>query len=316
MSDKRVPRWTPKELSENSESRLILSCIDGESTIEELATLLDQRPEAIAAALEGLVKLGAIAFAATSSSVEEPKKVAAAGEESVEMSPELQEKVRGLYDRLNELDHYALLGVAATSDEKDVKRAYFALAKDFHPDRYFRKNLGSYKKRLEAIFARMTQANDTLSNRARRAEYDRHLTQLLKMKSMRRLALQNEERGQWQAAAEIWTRIAEALPSEADPHHRMARAWLLAGTDYPKAMQAISQAIELDPNRAAYRLTLVHALLSEQHDEAALAELQIAAQLEPENNEVAMLLADVRARLDASGRRWSLSGYEPIAPTD
>jgi curved DNA-binding protein CbpA len=74
-----------------------------------------------------------------------------------------------------ELDHYTLLGVDATADKNAVKRAYFKLAARFHPDRHFRKKLGSFKPRLEAFFSRLTIAQETLGNDATRAEYDGYL---------------------------------------------------------------------------------------------------------------------------------------------
>jgi curved DNA-binding protein CbpA len=73
------------------------------------------------------------------------------------------------------LDHYVVLGVEAGADKSAVKRAYFKLAARFHPDRHFRKKLGSFKPRLEAFFSRLTIAQETLTNDAARAEYDGYL---------------------------------------------------------------------------------------------------------------------------------------------
>jgi curved DNA-binding protein CbpA len=80
-----------------------------------------------------------------------------------------------LYRSLGRADHYELLGVERDADRKALKRAYFELASKLHPDRYFRKKLGSFKLRMEAIFSRMTQAHDTLGNPQKRQEYDAYL---------------------------------------------------------------------------------------------------------------------------------------------
>jgi curved DNA-binding protein CbpA len=95
--------------------------------------------------------------------------------EDVDLELDLREHVLSLYLNLEQLDHYTLLGIAADADRKGVKRAYYELAARFHPDKYFRKRLGSYKVKMEAIFARTTLAHDTLSDRARRVEYDAYL---------------------------------------------------------------------------------------------------------------------------------------------
>jgi tetratricopeptide (TPR) repeat protein len=98
--------------------------------------------------------------------------------EEVDLPRELRLHVLGASAVIDSLDHYEMLAVERTADKKTIKRAYFALAAIFHPDRYFRKTLGSYKLRMEALFARATLAHDSLTNKERRAEYDDYLTDL------------------------------------------------------------------------------------------------------------------------------------------
>lgn len=76
---------------------------------------------------------------------------------------------------MGQSDHYAMLGVERSADKKTIKRAYFDLAAKLHPDRYFRKKLGSFRLRMEAVFARVTVAHDTLTVVDKRAEYDAYL---------------------------------------------------------------------------------------------------------------------------------------------
>lgn len=294
MTDPRIPTWAIPELS-SPDARLVLSRVDGAATVDEVAASIGKRPEEVARVLDALARVGALTLRSPPPEPAAPRSAA----DGLDLPETERSRVATLYDRLHEVDHYAVLGVAATCDEKEIKRAYFVLAKELHPDRYFRKNLGSYKHKLEAIFARLTVANETLTNKARRADYDRALIHALKMRSMRRLALENEANGDWRAAAAIWARITVEYPDEVDPLYRAARACFLAGIEHERAMEAISRAIALDPSRVAYRLTLVHALLAEGREEEAHAELQIAAQIEPDHEEVAGLLSDLRARLDS-----------------
>jgi tetratricopeptide (TPR) repeat protein len=70
------------------------------------------------------------------------------------------------------------LGTPRHADKKAVKAAYFELVNVFHPDRYYRKNLGSFKNKLEKVFARLTVAHDTLTRAESRAEYDAYLAVL------------------------------------------------------------------------------------------------------------------------------------------
>ena len=57
-----------------------------------------------------------------------------------------------------------------TSKKKAVKKAYFALSKEFHPDRYFKKNIAGYKDRLDTIFKKVLEAYEILMDPKLRAE--------------------------------------------------------------------------------------------------------------------------------------------------
>jgi curved DNA-binding protein CbpA len=97
--------------------------------------------------------------------------------EDVDLEPEIRRRVIDAFHDLDRRDHYALLGVEENADRKAIKRAYYDLAATFHPDRYFRKRLGSFKVRMEAVFARLTIAHDTVSDKAKRNEYDVYLSE-------------------------------------------------------------------------------------------------------------------------------------------
>lgn len=105
-------------------------------------------------------------------------------DEPVELTPERKRRILDLYYRLEDLSYYALLGVSDQADKKQIKSAYYLLAPEFHPDTYFRKQLGSYKQKIEAIFTRITLAHDTLTSKQRRAEYDAYLEQTHKNRAM------------------------------------------------------------------------------------------------------------------------------------
>ncbi|MBN2193941.1 MAG: DnaJ domain-containing protein [Polyangiaceae bacterium] len=80
-----------------------------------------------------------------------------------------------LYYRLDLVDHYTLLDVSPQATKQEVKTAYFRFVGTFHPDKYFGKNLGSFKVKLERVFAHLTEAHDTLSRKRTRQDYDDYL---------------------------------------------------------------------------------------------------------------------------------------------
>ena len=55
-------------------------------------------------------------------------------------------------------DPYALLGCRVGADAKDLKRAYFQLSKDIHPDRYYGKRLGTFTARMPVVFEATSRA--------------------------------------------------------------------------------------------------------------------------------------------------------------
>ncbi len=95
--------------------------------------------------------------------------------EDIDLDVDLRRRILDAFHDLDQRDHYALLGVSAIADKKVIKRAYYEHAAAFHPDRYFRKRLGSFKVRMEAVFARLTIAHDTLASKENRDAYDAYL---------------------------------------------------------------------------------------------------------------------------------------------
>ncbi|MBM4384862.1 MAG: DnaJ domain-containing protein [Deltaproteobacteria bacterium] len=82
----------------------------------------------------------------------------------VELQREILEFAKGLGRKYHEI-----LGVAANADTKAVKKAYFALSKKLHPDRYFRRKTGSFGPLIETCFKRLLAAYELLSDPATRA---------------------------------------------------------------------------------------------------------------------------------------------------
>lgn len=117
-------------------------------------------------------------------SVEQPRIVDPELDDGSDLDHERKKRILDLHHALEERSHYDLLGVTSDADKKAIKAAYYALAPDFHPDKYFRKRLGSYKQKIEAIFDRLTLAHDVLTSKQRRAEYDAYLDQSRRNRTM------------------------------------------------------------------------------------------------------------------------------------
>jgi hypothetical protein len=207
VPDARAFRLSPAE-------GFLLSCVDGRTSEDELALVTGKDLGEVRASLAKLESLGLITIedvpvpprtipprpmsnTVASASIDSgrgghrpatagaviltpapprgPTDNVAAMEEDIDLEPKLRMDLLSLHGALDQLDHYALLGLKRDADKQATKRAYYELAARFHPDRYFRKRLGTFKIRLEAVFSRLTLALETLSVPEKRAEYDAYL---------------------------------------------------------------------------------------------------------------------------------------------
>ena len=84
-------------------------------------------------------------------------------DDRLEIDTDVQRRILE-YEASLGLSYHVLLGVPVGAEPKVVKRAYFKLSKEFHPDRYFRKEIGDYGARLDRIFKRILEAHEILSD--------------------------------------------------------------------------------------------------------------------------------------------------------
>ncbi|HEY6877811.1 MAG TPA: DnaJ domain-containing protein [Polyangiales bacterium] len=113
-------------------------------------------------------------------------------DEQVDLPRERRKQVLDLYYRLKDIDYYTLLGVAQGADKKEIRAAYFTLSKAFHPDSMFRKELGTYKAKMTAVFQVLTEAYETLGKKKAREEYDVYLRSTRSVQQAERALATNE----------------------------------------------------------------------------------------------------------------------------
>ncbi len=90
----------------------------------------------------------------------------------LDLTPTQQARIDLLFEGLDSKNYYEILEVKRDTPLKGIKRAYYRLSKEFHPDKFFRRSLGPYKPKLETIFAAINEAYRVLSDDAARDDYD------------------------------------------------------------------------------------------------------------------------------------------------
>lgn len=167
-----VPNLDASRLRLTPEEGRLLASVGRVSRIDEVLKRsgLDE-PRAIAVLLALRAKGAIVPARVVNQSAGPVEPVDAALAEEVDLEPERKREILELDRSMAGLDHFAVLGVKAGAPAAEVKKAYYDASRRFHPDRYFGKNLGSYRARVERIFLRVTEAQEVLTDDTRRAAY-------------------------------------------------------------------------------------------------------------------------------------------------
>jgi tetratricopeptide (TPR) repeat protein len=86
--------------------------------------------------------------------------------------PQAVAEVLSFRDTLPAMTLYQILDIPKTATEEDVKKAYFQMARRFHPDRFDRHIVTEFKAVIDEVFDGITNAYRVLSNKDSRRVYD------------------------------------------------------------------------------------------------------------------------------------------------
>ncbi len=168
-----------REISLDSAGRQMVGLIDGKRTLDQvLKASAENEGEAVrtlyALLCAGLVKVQPGDPVSGTGSVHVPSDASGAPEVGSETVADLPD-VAGIHDlhaTYKKIGYYGVLGVSATATLSEIKSAYYSAAKKYHPDIHFSLADASAKGKLSDIFSYIYEAYATLSDPARRREYD------------------------------------------------------------------------------------------------------------------------------------------------
>jgi curved DNA-binding protein CbpA len=189
------------------------SCIDGVLNVDDIADLTVLEPALVSESIERLISFGLVEWLGRNVSSAPPT---AQLIEDVEIDEGLQEKILQTFKKVDRLNHYELLGVAMNAERAEIRRAYFALSKAFHPDSYYGKRLGSFKAKMEVIFRKVTDAYEVLGRQQKREAYDHYLNRSIVVSSAEQKINRVEERAEAMSKALTRAPIAERQAAPVD----------------------------------------------------------------------------------------------------
>ena len=166
-----VPNLDLSRLQLSAEEGAVLSLVGRVERIDQVLSRSSLGEARTIAVLLALRAKGAIVPARVVPRAQPAPAVDAAMAEEVDLEPERKKEIIELERSLDAMDHFAVLGVKPGASAADVKQAYYNASRRFHPDRYFGKNLGSFRARMERIFRRLTDAHNVLTQPDKREAY-------------------------------------------------------------------------------------------------------------------------------------------------
>jgi len=84
---------------------------------------------------------------------------------------DVRERLAATAASMKKMDYFQILGVAPNAASAELKRAYFGLAKEYHPDKHFGSYSAEVKNLAAEIFDLVSTAHDTLTDDEERQKY-------------------------------------------------------------------------------------------------------------------------------------------------
>ncbi len=179
---------------------------------------------------------------------------------------------------MRRLDYFEILNVKTTATREDVKRAYFGLAKEFHPDKHFDSKSAEVKQLAQQIYDKISAAHDTLADPVERDRYVKELAQGVKRDMGEDVSKILAAEGKFQRGEEM-----------------------MRQRNYPMAVRAFGEAIELYPEEGEFHAWLGWAMfqIDLNQADAAMRAIETAISLNPKLDKAYLFLGYIQK---ATGR--------------
>ena len=236
--------------------------------------------------------------------------------------PEIEICLEDYLERVEKAETlYDVLAINTTASAGDIKNAYFAMAKLFHPDRFHREEVAKLR-RIQVAFTEIARAYETLKTPETRETYNFKMRKELEYREKRRAAGQadattvednkaeqglgsfeqameaiNEE--EFAAAAGHLARAVHYSPQNALYHAYFGYALSNLEKQQHKAEASLQTAVKMDPKNPKIRMMLVEFFIDMKMAKRAVGELNRFLEIVPGNKEAEKLLAQLQSPADA-----------------
>jgi tetratricopeptide (TPR) repeat protein len=238
----------------------------------------------------------------------------------------LRRKILGDYQRIMDADYFEALGIERKSDSGAIRRAYYKMAKEYHPDRYLGSSLSrEMGAKVREMFQYITQAYTVLSDPATRTDYLDELingpkkkidiNQVIEAEAAYQEGLALLKVRRFATAAKALKKAVEFSPEE--PEYMTNFAWALFKSAPEKtetrsqAMEILLTSRELNPGSYQTHLYLGHVYQAQGKERQAEKSFEVAVQANPDCTEALreLRLINLRREQTAQHKGGLFSGF-------
>jgi CheY-like chemotaxis protein len=176
-------------------------------------------------------------------------------EDSASLSPEdkrARASIAKYHDEVHAQDFFQIFGLDRDTEVEKIKGIYFDLAKKWHADAYAELNIGPMREKLDAIFGRITEAYETITDKHKKEEYliflDRQskglptdVNQILRGEQLFDQAQAMIRRRDWANAKQVLEEAVQHNPGDALYYAQLG--WVTFNANQ-KSQQAVTDAVQ------------------------------------------------------------------------
>lgn len=283
----------------DSDVEKILLLVNGKNRIKDICNISDQ-PEFDA--LKNIYLLYSTGFIFNKTESVKTQKETVIEQEPIKTSEELIdiEKIDKAFSLLKEQNNYEILGVKEIATEAEIKKAYFRLAKEYHPDRHLnlKEESADIKNKLETLFARLTEAYNILIDEEKKREYDTSLASrfvkhrekeetkednINKAKAQFIIGKKNMDKGNFWGAADALRWAIRLDPNNAKYLSYFGKALSNMPRRLHEAEENCKKAIKMEPTNSEHYINLAMIYRKAGLEAKAKAMFEEALRWDPEN---------------------------------
>jgi len=301
-----------QDIELSPQDKKILSLVDGKRTIKEIIDSSWLGSFEALRILYVLWSIGMIEEAAPRKEAGKAAKTRGKPEESAlnEILRPLTEEdeamitnINSLYSQLGNLHMHELLEVDERAKNETIKKNYYRLTKEYHPDRHLTSPDPDTKMKLTRIFDELTKAYNILIDDKLRAKYFQSLAPLKKepvltagdrAEDLFKQGIKEFKKGDFPGAIQNFTSAIKLKPEAATYLSYLSLAYSKVPDKLKEAEEALQQAIKLEPFNADLHANLGLIYVKAGLKKKALSSFQKALKIDPEHDKARKGLQQTR----------------------